>query len=102
MSQEKKQIIKKKLTVKLYKEQTSVQVSSELRERYRYQNRTKKIVFDALKSEPKTVTEITRETGIPSHQVLWYLATGLRYRNIEAVEKTDGDYWKYALIKQEK
>ena len=93
---------KKQLTVKIYKERTGVKVSEELRERNKENNRLKKAIFRTLKEGPKTVPEIANETGVPSHQVLWHIATNLRYRLVEPVEKTDEDYWKYQLIEREK
>ena len=46
-----------------------------------------------------TVPEIALKIAIPSHEVLWHVATSLRYREIAPVEKTDEDYWKYELVK---
>jgi len=99
---DKKKKTKKQLTVKIYKKQTGAKVSEELRERNKENNKIKKIIFGALESGPKTVPEIANETGVPSHKILWHIATSLRYRLVEPVEKTDEDYWKYQLAEKEK
>lgn len=99
---DKKEKTKKQLTVKIYKERTGAKISEELRERNKVNNRVKKAIFGVLKEGPKTVPEIANKTGVPSHQVLWHIATSLRYRLVEPVEKTDEDYWKYQLAQEEK
>lgn len=93
---------KKQLTAKIYKEQTGVKISQELRERNKENNRIKKAIFGVLQKGSKTVPEISDDTGIPSHQVLWHIATYLRYRLVEPLEKTDEGYWIYELIQKEK
>jgi hypothetical protein len=90
---------KKALTVREYKKQTGAKVSEELKERNKIHNKTKRAIFKALEGGPMTVPEIALESGIPPHEVLWHVATSLRYRLVEPVEKTDEDYWKYKLIK---
>ena len=98
-SKEKKEKKKKTLTVKEFKKQTGAVVSEELKERNKVNNKLRKAIFKAMESGPLTVPEISLETGIPSHEVLWHVSTSLRYRLVEAVEKTDEDYWKYKLVK---
>ena len=90
---------KKILTAKLYKKQTGAVVSEKLKERNKHNNKIRREIFKVMEGEPRTVPEISLETGIPSHEVLWHVATSLRYRLVEPVEKTDEDYWKYRLIK---
>ena len=90
---------KKTLTAKLYKTQTGAVVSEKLKERNKHNNKIKRAIFKVIEDEPRTVPEISLETGIPSHEVLWHVATSLRYRLVEPVEKTDEDYWRYRLIK---
>ncbi len=90
---------KKKLTVQIYKENTGATPSKELMERHKRNNTIKREILKALKKGPKTVPEISNDTGIPTYEVMWFIATFLRYRMVEPVEKTDDDYWKYKLIK---
>ena len=102
MSQEsnaKKTEKKKTLTVREYKKQTGATVSEELKERNKKNNKIRKAIFKAMENGPMTIPEISLESGIPSHEVLWHVATSLRYRLVEPVEKTDEDYWKYKLSK---
>ncbi len=98
-SNEKSREKKKTLTVREYKKQTGATISEELKERNKKNNKTRKAIFKAMEDGPKTVPEISLESGIPSHEVLWHVATSLRYRLVEPVEKTDEDYWKYKLSK---
>ena len=90
---------KKTLTAKLYKTQTGAVVSEKLKERNKHNNKIKRAIFKVIEDEPRTVPEISLETGIPSHEVLWHVATSLRFSLVEPVEKSDEDYWKYWLIK---
>jgi hypothetical protein len=102
MSQENNETSTKKkkiLTAKQYKKQSGAVVSEKLKEQNKYNNKVRRAILKAMEGEPKTVPEISLETGIPSHEVLWHVATSLRYRLVEPVEKTDEDYWKYKLIK---
>ena len=90
---------KKTLTVREYKKQTGATVSESLKERNKINNKLRKAIFKALEEGPMTVPEIALKIAIPSHEVLWHVATSLRYREIAPVEKTDEDYWKYQLVK---
>lgn len=53
-------------------------------------------IKEQLKDEPKTVPEISEGTGIPSAEVLWYLAALKNYGEILEGEK-DGSYFRYRL-----
>ena len=90
--------MKKPLTVTEY---VNAKISDELKERIKTQNKIKRAIYNTIKEIPKTVPEIAMETNIQSHIVLWYLSTGLRYRDVVAVEKTDEDYWKYKIKSKE-
>ena len=93
--------MKKPLTVTEYVNTNNPKISVELKERIKTQNKTKRAIYNTIKEIPKTVPEIAIETNIQSHIVLWYLSTGLRYRDVVAVEKTDEDYWKYIIKPKE-
>ena len=88
---------KKEITCKQYVKMNNIKVNKELKDRILAQNKIKQPIYKSIKEKPKTVPEISLETKIDSHEVLWYLSTGLRYREVVAVEKTDEDYWKYKL-----
>ena len=93
--------MKKPLTVTEYVNTNNPKISVELKERIKTQNKTKRAIYNTIKVIPKTVPEIAMETNIKSHTVLWYLSTGLRYREVVALEKTDEDYWKYKIKSKE-
>lgn len=88
---------KKPLTVTRFVELHNAKISDELKERIKAQNKIKRTIYKSIKEQPKIIPEIALETNIESHVVLWYLSTGLRYREVETVEKTEDDYWKYKL-----
>jgi len=90
---------RKKLTVDLYKEKMNIKAPQKnLIENVKFATKIRNKIKAALKDGPKTVPEIAQETGLESHIVLWYLMTFWRYRQIEPVEKTEDDYWKYKWI----
>lgn len=94
---------KKPLTVNRFVELNNATISDQLKERIKSQNKIKRAIYNSIKEYAKTVPMIAANTCIESHVVLWYLSTGLRYREVVAVEKTDDDYWKYKLrLKEDK
>lgn len=58
------------------------------------QRDTIKAILDALKSGPRTVPEITRETKIPGEKVLWYIMALKRFGKV-AEDGQAGDYFRY-------
>ena len=92
---------KKTLTVTKFVELNNAKISDELKERIKSQNKIKRAIYNSIKEYPKTVPMIALHTNIASHVVLWYISTGLRYREVVAVEKTEDDYWKYTLRSKE-
>lgn len=88
---------KKPLTVTKFVEMNNAKISDDLKTRIKAQNKIKRAIYNSIKEQPKIIPEIALETNIESHVVLWYLSTGLRYREVVAVEKTEDDYWKYKL-----
>ena len=57
-----------------------------------------KAIREQLNEKGATVPEIAGATGIPSAEVMWYLATLKRYGLIVEGEK-DGGYFRYALTR---
>lgn len=53
-----------------------------------------KAILDALKSGPRTVPEISRETRIPGEKVLWYIMALKRFGKV-AEDGQAGDYFRY-------
>jgi hypothetical protein len=71
-------------------------VSKELTGLVKEHNRIKTAIRKALKENPKTVPEISTETGIPSDIVFWHLMSMKKYRKVVEGDQV-GDYLKYQL-----
>ena len=87
----------KRNTFLYLKKKLNYKVPQELQERLKEQTKIVNVIKKALKSGPKTVPEISKETGIDTSTIFWYVSTLLRYAVVEIVEKTDDGYLKYAL-----
>lgn len=64
--------------------------------RVKEQNKALKAIREQIKDNPRTVPEIAEGTGIPTSEVLWYLASLKKYGKIVEGEK-DGAYFRYEL-----
>jgi len=94
MSEQKEKGEEKKLTVKILRE--TRKPSKEALNRLKEQNKIRKAIMEALKSEPKTIPELASELNIDSSVVMWYVMTMIKYGLIEVGEEED-DYYKYKL-----
>lgn len=56
-------------------------------------------ITKALKAQPGTVPAVATATGLPSQQVLWWLAAMKKY-GLVAEQGMDGDYPVYALVEE--
>ena len=74
--------------------------SKELMEQHRAQRKIQKQLKQALKEGPKTVPEIAKQTGIPSHDVLWHLMSMKKYGQIVEGQERES-YYEYRLEEQE-
>jgi len=94
MSEQKEKGEEKKLTVKILREtrKPSKEALSMLKE----QNKIRKAIMEALKSEPKTIPELASELNMDSSVIMWYVMTMIKYGLIEVGEEED-DYYKYKL-----
>ncbi|AWB09815.1 MAG TPA: hypothetical protein ENO30_00140 [Thermodesulfobium narugense] len=55
-------------------------------------------IASLLKSEPKTIPEISKELNIPTYEVTMHLMAMRRYNLVEELpKKRRDDYYKYAL-----
>lgn len=88
---------RKKFTSQILREKTGVKASPQLLELRKYQLDMSSKLSNALKAGPKTIPELSKETGIPSKTVLWYMMTYNKYNIIYAVGKTKEGYYQYAL-----
>ena len=67
-----------------------------------YSKKTSKVrreIISALKEGPKTVPEVAKSTGLPTHEVLWHVMSLRAYGKVVEGDEEDG-YLKYSL-KQE-
>ncbi len=63
------------------------------------QKRVQQEICKAIRENPKTVPEIAEATGMPTHEVLWYLASFKKYGIV--VEKgMCGDYPLYQKVEE--
>ncbi len=64
------------------------------------QTKVIKSIKEALGADGATVPAIAEKTGMPSVEVLWYLATMKKYGEIVEGDK-DGAYFRYKLTGEE-
>jgi predicted transcriptional regulator len=76
-------------------------VSEELKKLTRAQTRILKDVKESIKNTYRTIPEISKLTGLPSHEVLWHLMAMKKYGMVIEGEERDG-YYQYALKEEEK
>jgi predicted transcriptional regulator len=60
------------------------------------QNEALKAIKEQLKDGPRTVPEIAQAAGMPSSDVMWYIATLKKYGQILEADQ-DGSYYRYQL-----
>ncbi len=78
-------------------------VSKELMAEAKEFAKIKKLITNALKSEPKTVPEVAEITSKPTSEVLYWMMTMRKYEAIvETGDVTEDGYHKYTLVKRGK
>lgn len=60
------------------------------------QEKARKAVRDFLESISATIPQIAAGTGIPSHEVLWFVATMKKYGEI-VEDGQDENYYRYTI-----
>ena len=60
-----------------------------------------KAICQCLSESPRTVPELAKETGMPTHQVLWYLTAYKKY-DIVVEDSMCGDYVRYRRAQEKK
>lgn len=65
----------------------------------REQKQIQKDLTEAIKDQPGTVPEVAEATGMPSHQVLWWLAVMRKY-GLVAEDGMRDDYPVYKLVEE--
>jgi len=88
---------RKKLTYEVMKE--TKEVPQKLLDKLKEDNKIKGAITTALRSGPKTIPEIAKETGYPKHKVVWWLMTLRKYGSVIELEEVGEDgYYKYRLV----
>ena len=74
--------------------------SAELLERHRHNNQCLTALKKALAGGEKTVPQTAAASGLPAHEVVWYLNAMKKYGQV-VISGDDGDYKIYALKEAE-
>ncbi|MEJ5301037.1 MAG: hypothetical protein WHS38_08615 [Thermodesulforhabdaceae bacterium] len=82
--------------VRLEREKTVKRVKELVKE----QSRKISAIKSALKDGSKTVPEIAEVSGIPSHEVLWWVASLKKYGVVVEHEKR-GSYFAYRVVQND-
>ncbi len=86
---------KKKLTSRILRDRLGGIPQAPLEISRKHQE-AKKRLREALKEGPKTVPEISDQTGMPSRDVFWHLMSMKKYGEVIEGEE-QGSYVRYAL-----
>jgi len=83
-------------TYKLLREKREVPES--VKENLKKFTRTKKSILEALKEEEMTVRQLSQKLGLPSHELLFYLMTLVKYGSVQTGTIDDMDeYYTYKI-----
>jgi len=63
------------------------------------QKKKLKLIKEQLQTGAGTIPELADATGMPSHEVLWFMAALKKYGEIAEAEK-DGGYFRYDLTEK--
>jgi predicted transcriptional regulator len=63
------------------------------------QKRIQQVVCKAMRERPKTVLEISKEVGMPTHEVLWYVTSFKKYGLLRESGMC-GDYPLYEKVEE--
>ncbi len=84
-------------TMKAYRDRTGAKPSEPLRELRKRQATEIVKILQALKSGPRTVPEISKETALPSPLVVWYVMTFCKDKSVRVAGKTEAGFYRYEL-----
>jgi len=73
----------------------------DLVQRNRSQTALRRKIVAALETGPKTVPELSAETGIPTDQTLYFVMALKKYGKVAEGAERD-DYYEYVLIEEKK
>jgi len=89
--------IEKGKTIKYIKEQHVV--PQKVKDQLKNYNRIKKAILSAIKSEAKTIPQLSKELNLPAHDVMFYIMSFLKYGMIEVGDIDDDDEYYYYKVK---
>ncbi|MCD6347538.1 MAG: hypothetical protein J7L96_08985 [Bacteroidales bacterium] len=89
--------IEKGKTIKYIKEQHTV--PQEVKDQLKSYNRIKKMILSSVKSESKTIPQLSQELDLPAHEVMFQLMSFLKYGMVEVDKIDDDDEYFYYKAK---
>ncbi len=90
-----------RMLLELRKEYASTVESAQ--ELLKKQQAARKLLEKSMRDGPRSVPQLTQQTGIPAHEVLWHMASMKKYGLVvEAGTDDSGDYFIYSLNKESK
>lgn len=89
--------IEKGKTAKYLREKR--QVSSEVKDKLKNFNQIKKALLTALKEKDMTVPQLAEKLQMPTHEVMYYLMSLLKFGFVQTGEIDDDDEYFYYKIK---
>ena len=75
------------------------QVPDEVKASLKEYNRIKKMILKALEAEPKSIPEISTESGLDQEIVTYHLMTMVKFKDVEVDSLDDMDeYYSYRKV----
>ncbi len=88
--------VEKGKTVKYLREKREVSIT--VKENLKSFNNMKKLLLSALKEEEMTVPQLAAKVNLPTHEVMYYLMSLLKFGLVETGELDDNDeYFSYKI-----
>ena len=75
------------------------EVSAEVKDNLKKYNQIKKALLGALKEEDMTVPQLSEKLKMPTHEVMYYLMSLLKFGFVQTGEIDDDDEYFYYKIK---
>jgi len=83
-------------TFKILREKHKIPES--VKENLKRYTRTKRLILDALKEDEMTVGQLSLKLGMPSHEMMFYLMTLVKFGNVQTGTIDDMDeYFTYKI-----
>ena len=92
----------KKFTITAYRQKTGARAPKSLLDLRRDQLEISGKITKSLAVGPRTVLELSKDTGMPPRRLLWYLMTYYKYGLVAPLGKTEDGYYRYVLKEKKK